>query len=240
MTSEKKPAKHASGNGIPTAVRLVATGVVLGLVAFGIGALMNLESPTVPTVPSVPSAAPGAAAVTTAAAAVTTATVAATSTPGASAVAAASGHASAAAPMTDQAYSEPVADMGALLPASVAGYTSGVVETSTASAILSLQPTKDGPMGKASLVVLTALDKGSAAAAKEYVTSVDRAYPKDLAAVTIGSASGWFGTDGAHLAAATFARGRFAFEVVATVPRGAPVDLKAVVLQAADSFAAAH
>jgi hypothetical protein len=129
-------------------------------------------------------------------------------------------------------------DVGALLPKRVAGYVVGQVETNTVSAIVPLEPTTGGPQGKATVVVLTVLDKKSIAAAQAYVESFQRGYPKDLSAVTIGTLSGRFGTDGAHLAAAVFSRGRYAFEVVATVTRGAPLDIRPYVLQAAAAFGA--
>jgi hypothetical protein len=239
MPDRKRAARHARKARLPRAARIVLTGAVVGLAALGIGALTNRAVPSTPGVTGV-SPGPAIAARATATAGSTasqgvSASASGTATPGTDAVTP-----SRPVLVTDATYMRPVPDMGVLLPVSVAGYSAGVVETSTTSAILSLQPTEEGPMGRASLVVLTALDKGSAAGAAEYVARLDRAYPKDLATVRVGSANSRFGTDGAHLAAVTFARGRFAFEVVVTVPRDAPSHLKDVALQAAESFSAAQ
>jgi hypothetical protein len=143
------------------------------------------------------------------------------------------------ATLAADAWSKPVASLASLLPRTVAGYTMEAVERSSASAIVSMEPEFTGPAaGKASIVVLTVLDKKTAAAAQTYVDQFQRAYPKDLSAVTIGTLTGRFGTDGAHLAAATFCRGRYAFEVVLTATRAAPLDLQPFVLQAAEAFGA--
>lgn len=141
---------------------------------------------------------------------------------------------------TDSALSAAVADPGTLLPATVAGYTRSRVETSALGALLALQPTKDGPAGKVTLVVMNVLDKGSSTGAKAYVDGISKAYPNDVTTVRIGSYTGRFGTDGSRLASAVFSRGRYAFEVVATSYRGAPIGIKDIAVAAASSFPAAR
>jgi hypothetical protein len=54
-------------------------------------------------------------------------------------------------------------DVATLLPAEVSGYTVSAVEKSQSGAILSLQPTYQGPYGRVSLVVMSVLDQGSEA-----------------------------------------------------------------------------
>jgi hypothetical protein len=143
------------------------------------------------------------------------------------------------ATLTVDAWSQPVASLASLLPKSIAGYKTGIVEKSKGSAIVPLVPTDTGPAaGKATMAVLTVFDKKTVAAAKSYVDEFQRAYPKDLASVTVGTLSGRFGTDGSHLAAVTFSRGRYAFEIVLTATRGAPLGLKTVTLQVAEAFGA--
>ena len=65
-----------------------------------------------------------------------------------------------------------------------------------------------------------------------------RAYPKDLEIRRHRHAQRPFRYDGSHLAAVTFSRGRYAFEVVLTITRGVPRDLKSVTLEAAEAFGA--
>jgi hypothetical protein len=122
----------------------------------------------------------------------------------------------------------------------VAGYTTQLVETSTASAILPLQPDREGPLTTVSLVAVTVLDKGTVSGARAYVAGFPRAYPKNLQTVTVGIQSARFGTDGSHLAAVVFSRGRYAFEVVVTSSTGAPASLKAITIKVAAALPAAH
>jgi len=256
MIDATPPKRHVLPRRARIAVRIGVSGLVLGVLVVGAGALMNSRRP-LPEAPSPasvlatvePGAADYAAAEaalasgdTTAAATLLAKAADAGNTKARARLAEASGgggsSATTAPAPVDDAYAKAVADLGSLLPTSVPGYTAGVVETTTASAILSLQPTSDGPLGKASLVVLTVLDKRTPAAAKTYVSRFGRAFGKDLRDVEIGSLDGRFGTDGTHLAAVTFSRGRFAFEVVLTATRGVPRDMRPVTLQAARAFAA--
>jgi hypothetical protein len=208
------------------------TGLLVGLVIVGAGALMNRKSTLPPQV------------LTGRVATQTAAVVGATSTPTPSATTtatsvtppAATPEQTVAATLPADAYLKPVAKIASLLPKAVAGYKVGLVETTRDGAIVPLEPTNAGPLGKATIVVLTVFDKKTATAAQKYVDGFARAYRSDLAPVTIGTLRGRFGTDGSHLAAVTFCRGRFAFEVVLTATRGVPRDLKSVVVQAAEAF----
>jgi hypothetical protein len=144
------------------------------------------------------------------------------------------------APPTANAYEGPAADVAAFLPTSVTGYTVSDAERSGSGAILSLQPTYQGPYGTVSLVVMTVLDKGSEASARAYVDQLPRAYPASGENVMVGAYPGRFGTDGSRLAAVAFSRGRFAFEVVATASRPDPTKIKSIALGVAAAFPAAR
>lgn len=141
---------------------------------------------------------------------------------------------------SDDELSRPVADVAALLPVAVPGYSVSSAEMSPLGAILSLQPTYEGPYGKVTIVVMSVLDKGSEAGARAYVEQLPRAFPQSGQTVTIGSRSGRFGTDGSRLAAVAFSRGRYAFEVVATAARPDPTKIKDIALAVAAAFPAAR
>jgi hypothetical protein len=141
---------------------------------------------------------------------------------------------------TDEALSKPVSDASSLLPATMTGYTPAKVEKNPDGAIVAFQPTFDGPYGKVTMVVLSVLDKGSEAQAREYVEQLSRAYPANGAAVTVGTRQGRFGTDGSHLAAVAFSRGRYAFEAVATASRPDPSIVRDITITAAAAFPAAR
>jgi hypothetical protein len=238
MASKKPTAKHARAQRIPRWARIALTGLLLGLLVVAAGAFMNrrsivpppalvLTGSTEPTATASATSSPIPSAVPTSTASTTTTPDPATVTdPGDSAV------------FTSDAYAKPIARLASLLPKTVAGYKVGNVESSAVSAIVPLEPTNAGPLGKATIVVLTVFDKKTVAGAKSYVDKFSRAYPKDTGTVSIGTLTGRFGTDGSHLAAATFSRGRYAFEVVLTITRGVPRDLKSVTLEAAEAFGA--
>jgi len=144
------------------------------------------------------------------------------------------------APPPANAYEKPAADVAAFLPTSVTGYTVSAAEKTGSDAILSLQPTYEGPYGTVSLVVMTVLDKGSDAGARAYVDQLPRAYPANAESLVVGAYPGRFGTDGSRLAAVAFSRGRFAFEVVATASRPDPTKVKDIALAVAAAFPAAR
>jgi len=222
---------------MPRWVRIALTGLVLGLLVVAAGAFMNRQNTVSPPVPagsgSTEPTVTASATVTPAPSVVPTGAVSATTTadptitdPGDS------------AQFTADAYTKAVSSLSSLLPKAVAGYKVGNVESSSSSAIVPLEPTNAGPLGKATIVVLTVFDKKTVSGAQSYVEKFKRAYPKDTGTVAVGTLTGRFGTDGAHLAAVTFSRGRYAFEVVLTVTRGAPLNLKSVTIEAAEAFGA--
>jgi hypothetical protein len=143
------------------------------------------------------------------------------------------------APSDDQ-FTGQVADLTTLLPTAIQGYVASAVEPSPTGAILSIQPAAVGPATRVTLIVMTVLDKGTEAGARDYVAKLSAAYPDNGSEVTVGSRSGRFGTSGSRLAAVAFSRGRYAFEVVATSSRPDPVKIKDIALGVAAEFPAAR
>lgn len=137
-------------------------------------------------------------------------------------------------------FTSKVADMAQLLPASVAGYDMARVETSPASGIVAAAPAAGGPSASISRIVFAVYDKKTASKARSWLVAFDEAYPKNASTVKVADVSAAFGTDGAHLAAVSFVRGRYGFEVVATAVGNDPKAIKALVLKAAASLSAAH
>jgi hypothetical protein len=67
--------------------------------------------------------------------------------------------------------------------------------------------------------IWTVRDMGSAAKAQAFLTKTSAVlYAKDKANVTVHGAPAYFGTDGASIATVAYARGRYAFELLA--PKG--------------------
>jgi hypothetical protein len=239
MPSRRSSGKHAKRRETPTWVRIGVTALVLAFVIIAVGVLANLRAPA-PAPASVPAASVASSSVA-AAPSVTTSTASATSTVAVSATGTAPSSPTSpggGTPLASDAYNQPISDLASLLPKTVTGYTVGLVETSTANAIVPLRPASGDPLGKVTIVVLTVFDKKTVAGALSYVDKFPTAYSKDLGTVTLGTLSGRFGTDGTHLAAIVFSRGRYAFEIVGTVTRGAPRDVKQLVIQAAQAFGA--
>jgi hypothetical protein len=144
------------------------------------------------------------------------------------------------APPTDDTLSRPVADTTALLPSAMTGYTTTKVEKNPTGSIIAFQPTYAGPYGKVSIVVMSVLDKGSDAQARGYVDQIDRAFPANGEAITVGTQQARFGTDGSHLASVVFSRGRYVFETVATASRPDPSKIRDITIAAAATFPAAR
>lgn len=143
-------------------------------------------------------------------------------------------------PTTTPSTSDPAAvdDLGSLLPVSVAGYDLAEPEISRTSAILALEPTFQGPYGKVSIVVMTVMDKETAAAAKAYVDALPKAYPQNGETLPVGADQARFGTDGSRLAAVAYSRGRYVYEVVATASRFDPMVAKPYAVAVATAFPA--
>jgi hypothetical protein len=248
MPENRPPRSRASRRKPRRAVRLIVTAVALGLLVVAVSVVVSIVTSGPATPPgSTSTAAAGQADYDAALAAV----AAGETTKAADLLAAAAAAGNDAAqtkldeiekgtkPPAADAYTKAAADVGVFLPASMPGYDMSLVETSAASAIVSAQPSIGGAsQGKVQIIVLTVLDKDTPEGAVAWLTRFPEGYPKNAADVTVGSLAGRFGTDGLHLAAVAFVRGRYAFEVVTTAAKGKPIDLKALTVEAAATFAA--
>jgi hypothetical protein len=252
MPEARRRKRHAAATRPRTAVRVIVTAVVLGLLILVVGVVVNIvrSGPAVSVPGASSSVTPGqadyeaglsalASGDTTKAADLLSAAAAAGNAAAKAKFAEMSkGSTSGAGAVPSDAYTKAVANLGTFLPTSVSGYDMANVETSSASAIVSAEPAVGGPEGKVRLVVFTVLDKSTTSGASDWMARFPRAYPEDVSPVTVGTVTGRFGTDGSHLAAVAFVKGRYAFEVVTTVVRGDPLDLKSLTLEAAAAFAA--
>ncbi len=80
-------------------------------------------------------------------------------------------------------------------------------------------------------------DLKTTAGAKSFVTKTSKkSFPKNPGTVTVHGTKGYFGTDGTRFATVSFARGRYAFEVLVTVNGVAPKTIKAAAIKAANAF----
>lgn len=139
-------------------------------------------------------------------------------------------------PVSGQAdpFAATTADLTKLLPNAAPEYQLGAATTIKPDATVSGTPLSAGTV---SLAVWSVHDKGSEAAAKEFITKTSKvAYPTAGSSVTVGGVDGYFGTDGTRYASVSFARGRYAFEVVLTSTGPAPDTLRQAALNAAEAF----
>ena len=121
-------------------------------------------------------------------------------------------------PIADAVLLAPVSDLASLLPQVVSGWVRGSPLAEGSDATVSFSPTSAGQISRA---LYSVHDRGSVEGARAFIENTSKiAYARDGADVRIGRETGYFGTDGTRLATAAFARGRFAFEVVVTVPDG--------------------
>lgn len=80
-------------------------------------------------------------------------------------------------------------------------------------------------------------DLKTAAAAKSFVSKTSKKlFPKDAGSITIHGTKAYFGTDGTRFATVSFARGRYAFEVLITVDGVDPKTVKALATAAGTAF----
>lgn len=140
-------------------------------------------------------------------------------------------------PIADSVLMAPVSDLASLLPQVISGWERGSPLVDGADATVTFSPASAGPMSRALYAVH---DRGSVEGARAFIEDTSKiAYRNDGADVRIGREMGYFGTDGARLATAAFARGRFAFEVVVTVPDGDPASFKDATVALGAEFEAA-
>jgi len=144
---------------------------------------------------------------------------------------------------TADTWSKPIKKMASVLPKAIVGWTAGDVVSQKGDAQVTFTPDADGAdSGSAIRATFAVHDRGSATKAATFVKSVDKkVYPGDGATVKFGTQSGYFGTDGARLAVAAFARGRYAFEVVVYSQEGIkPSTLRPLAAKLAAAWSAAQ
>ena len=144
---------------------------------------------------------------------------------------------------TADTWSKPIKDMESVLPTGIAGWTAGNVVSQKGDAQVTFSPDADGTdSGSAIRATFAVHDRGSVAKANTFVKSVDKkVYPGSGATMKFGTQSGYFGTDGARLAVAAFARGRYAFEVVVYSQEGIkPSTLRPLAVKLAAAWSAAR
>jgi len=139
-------------------------------------------------------------------------------------------------PATDPVFLKVYKPLSVLLPTAAAGYSLGAPTELKGDVTMSGRPTS--PNLPIYAVIWSAHDRKTAAKAKEFVTKTSKvAFPEDSASVTIDGVPGYFGTDGTKFATVSFARGRYAFELLVTSSPGyKPIDTKAAALAVARSF----
>lgn len=146
-------------------------------------------------------------------------------------------------PTSADVWSSPAKSLTAFLPKTIKGWDSGDVVVQGADAQVTFEP-ESGNADEGSVIRATFFvhDRGSAAKAKTFVSTVDKkVYPGDGSVATFGTQSGYFGTDGARLAVAAFPRGRYAFEVVVYSQQGIkPATLRSLATRLAAAFPAAQ
>ncbi len=134
------------------------------------------------------------------------------------------------------------APMAQQLPTSIPGYSFYRPYTTKTESIVTLDPT--GPdRATVTRVQLTVYDRGSAAAAQQFVNGVSkRVYPKDVSTFPVTGVagvtgvSGYFGTDGSLLATAVWTVDRFVYEVGLTSSNNQPAQLRPIGQKIAVTF----
>lgn len=140
------------------------------------------------------------------------------------------------APRDDSAFLVPVNDLDSLLPQVISEWQRGSPVVSDADATVSFLPSASESISRA---LYSVHDRGSADAAVAFVDNTSKvAYGQNGASVSVGVVDGYFGTDGNRLATIAFARGRYAFEVVVTVPEGDPAAVRDATIVLAREFQA--
>lgn len=128
------------------------------------------------------------------------------------------------APRDDSAYLAAATDLRALLPEVITEWRRGNPVASDTDATVPFEAANPVDITR---TLYSVHDLGSPDAAAGFVETTSKsAYSRDSAAVRVGVMDAYFGTDGGRLATVAFSRGRFAFEVVVTVPAGFPASAK--------------
>lgn len=140
------------------------------------------------------------------------------------------------APRDDSQYLAPANDLRALLPDVITGWRRGTRVADDTDATVPFEPATAGTISR---VIYSVHDRGSAQRAVEFVENTSKTvFATDGSSVRVGVVDGYFGTDGNRLATIAFARGQFAFEVVAVTPDGVTASVKDALIDLAREFEA--
>jgi len=137
----------------------------------------------------------------------------------------------------DEGFTDPVADLGTLLPSAVDGYELGLVTVVDTDANVPGDPVAGGPTAVVTRALFSVHDFETVDKARAFVNSVSKtAFPENAAEVTVDGVPAYFGTDGVRFSTVSYSRGRYAFEVIVTTDSGAPGALLDVSVDAASAF----
>jgi hypothetical protein len=134
-----------------------------------------------------------------------------------------------------------VKDVGTLLPGDIATWERGMVSVQGGEGLVTYEPSNASAAYPVAVrVTFGAHDFDTAAKANTYATeTLKRTYAKEGAAVNVGLASGYTGTDGSRLAVVSFSRGRYAFDALVYGKPGVSVaQMKNLALQLANELPA--
>lgn len=138
-------------------------------------------------------------------------------------------------------YSKPTTNLAGFLPAKVEGYAAGEVSVAKSDVVQPFAATDPDVVIRARRALFQVHDRLNPGGATKFVNKVSKvAFPQDAATVKVGGVDGYFGTDGRGSAVVSFARGRYAFEVILASAGDPPASLKDLALKAARSFPASN
>lgn len=121
-------------------------------------------------------------------------------------------------------YTDPVADLAALLPKTATGYDMSQPLVTGTDAQVTGEGLRSGPMPGVRTATFYVHDMGSTSAAESFVDNqTHTAFPSNAADVTVNGLKAYFGTDGDQIAVIAYSRGRFAFEVILAARSGTAV-----------------
>ncbi len=136
----------------------------------------------------------------------------------------------------DPAFFKPIRNLSSVLPTAFPEFDLGQVVKIGADASVAGPAAHGGVIKNISWSVH---DRKTPAGAKSFVSKTSKVlFSRNAATVTLRGLSAYFGTDGTKFATISFVRGRFAFEVLATVQGAAPASAKSELVKAANAFPA--
>jgi len=122
-----------------------------------------------------------------------------------------------------------------LVPYSFTDYAVSGAEAQANGTSADISATANKPSATVTTIEWTVLDRGTAAKATSFITSVSKkAYPLTPATVAVNGVNAYFGTNKVGLGTVAYTRGRYAFEVIITSKN--PANDQATAVQAASVF----